>query len=167
MKTIIASLIFILAGWNINAQTVALKIKSGDTDLDASLTDINVTAEKDFGIFKTEMSASYNVTEKKIEDLKLSFGMQASDIFMTLEISNSTGKTVDVVAAEFKKNKGEGWGVIAKNLGIKPGSDAFHALKGNAKKKNEKMKGKGKTTTKVKTNKTAKTTVKAKDKVKK
>jgi hypothetical protein len=26
-------------------------------------------------------------------------------------------------------NKGKGWGVIAKNLGIKPGSAEFHALK--------------------------------------
>ena len=30
---------------------------------------------------------------------------------------------------EYRNNKGQGWGVIAKNLGIKPGSDEFHALK--------------------------------------
>lgn len=140
MKTTILSIALLLIG-AISFSQVTLKISSGDTDLDASLTDINVTASKDFGLFKTEMKASYNVTDAKLEDLKLTFGMQASDIFMTLEIALTTGKTVDVVAAEFKKSKGKGWGEIAKNLGIKPGSDAFHALKGTAKKKNDKIKG--------------------------
>jgi hypothetical protein len=30
---------------------------------------------------------------------------------------------------EYQVHKGKGWGVIAKNLGIKPGSKEFHALK--------------------------------------
>ncbi len=140
MKTVFLSIAFILTGL-ISFSQVTLKITSGDTDLDANLTEINVTAEKDYGLFKTEMKASYNVTEAKIDDLKLTFGMQASDIFMTLEIAFTTGKKVDVVAAEFKKSKGKGWGEIAKNLGIKPGSDAFHALKATCKKKNDKIKG--------------------------
>jgi hypothetical protein len=29
----------------------------------------------------------------------------------------------------YQASKGKGWGVIAKELGIKPGSPAFHALK--------------------------------------
>jgi hypothetical protein len=29
----------------------------------------------------------------------------------------------------YKQSKGKGWGVIAKELGIKPGSPEFHALK--------------------------------------
>jgi hypothetical protein len=33
------------------------------------------------------------------------------------------------VVREYKAHKGQGWGVIAKNLGIKPGSKEFHALK--------------------------------------
>ena len=35
----------------------------------------------------------------------------------------------DEVLREYKENKGKGWGVIAKNLGIKPGSREFHELK--------------------------------------
>jgi hypothetical protein len=165
MKNLFLFLAFVLTGWNVNAQDVSLKVKSGDTELDANLTDINVSAEKDFALFKTEMKNSYNVTEAKIDDLKVTFGMQASDIFMTLDIAKSTGKSVDDVAAEFKKNNGKGWGVIAQNLGIKPGSDEFKALKGNAKTKNEKIKGK-KTTTKIKTTKTMKNNGNAGPKVK-
>ena len=35
----------------------------------------------------------------------------------------------DEVLREYKENNGTGWGVIAKNLGIKPGSREFHELK--------------------------------------
>ncbi|HEX9934232.1 MAG TPA: hypothetical protein VGB38_03460, partial [bacterium] len=56
------------------------------------------------------------------------------------------------VMDEYKSGKGKGWGVIAKSLGIKPGSDEFHALKreqdfydvSDKGKGKEKSKGKGK-----------------------
>ena len=38
-------------------------------------------------------------------------------------------------AVEAFKREGAGWGVIAKNLGIKPGSAAFHELKDTSKVK--------------------------------
>lgn len=150
MKKIIFTLTLILTSITLFSQ-VSLKVKSGDTELDLSLGEINTSAEKDFSLFKTDMTATYSVTAAKIDNLKLTFSMQASDIFMTLEIAKSTGKTIEVVAAEFKKSKGKGWGEIAKNLGIKPGSDEFHALKGKASKKGKGNSGK----TKVKANTTS------------
>ncbi len=36
---------------------------------------------------------------------------------------------MEVIRKEYKPNKGEGRGVIAKNLGIKPESKEFHKLK--------------------------------------
>jgi hypothetical protein len=55
----------------------------------------------------------------------------------------------EVVLREYQANKGKGWGVIAKNLGIKPGSREFHELKkgvdgGGPGKGHGKGKGKGK-----------------------
>jgi hypothetical protein len=56
----------------------------------------------------------------------------------------------DYVLERYKSGRGKGWGVLAKSLGIKPGSKEFHALKrgddlysiaGKGKGKN---KGKGK-----------------------
>ena len=40
-----------------------------------------------------------------------------------------TGLHFDQVFKIYNANKGKGWGVIAKELGIKPGSPEFHALK--------------------------------------
>jgi hypothetical protein len=51
------------------------------------------------------------------------------------------------VLREYKSSKGKGWGVIAKSLGIKPGSKEFHELKRSQdlyNGQNSKGKGKGK-----------------------
>jgi hypothetical protein len=40
-----------------------------------------------------------------------------------------TQKPPETVLHVYQANRGKGWGVIAKSLGIKPGSREFHALK--------------------------------------
>ena len=71
--------------------------------------------------------------------------MKAGDIYMVLEIGKLTNKPPDEVVKVYQANKKKGWGAIAKELGIKPGSPEFHALKGDAdskaKKSKEKQKG--------------------------
>ncbi len=71
---------------------------------------------------------------------------------MCFRVGQIASQPVEVVTKEYETNKGKGWGVIAKNLGIKPGSKEFHALKkddfdghdsdsgkGKGKVKNERM----------------------------
>lgn len=122
--------------------------QSGGLQIDTDLKSIDVEASADFGKFKAEMGTTYNVSEKKITELHASFAMSPSDIYMTLECGRLTGKPVDEVVKIYKANRGKGWGVIAKEMGIKPGSKEFHALKANTKARAEKgkhqSKGKGK-----------------------
>ena len=54
------------------------------------------------------------------------------------------GSNIDDVIISYKKNKEKGWGVIAKEMGIKPGSPEFHALKGKTKTRKDKGKSEGK-----------------------
>ena len=120
---------------------------TGDDELNKSLLTIDANATLDFGDFKVDISGSYDITEKKLDYLSVEIEMSAGDIYMTVVLAKITEKSVDEVVAVYTKNKNKGWGVIAKELGIKPGSDEFHALKGNAKdkgNKNSKGKGKGK-----------------------
>jgi hypothetical protein len=75
--------------------------------------------------------------------------MDPADVFMTLELGVLTGKPFEEIANVYKVKKDKGWGVIAKELGIKPGSPEFHQLKNKAKKnkgknKNDGHPGKGK-----------------------
>lgn len=44
----------------------------------------------------------------------------------------------------FWKNKSKGWGLTAKEMGIKPGSPEFKALKQKSREKSKKMKAKKK-----------------------
>ena len=44
-------------------------------------------------------------------------------------LSSLSGKPVATVVDVYRKNKAKGWGFVAKELGIKPGSKEFKALK--------------------------------------
>ncbi len=124
---------------------------TGDIQLNASLTKIDANAQLDFGGFKADLSASYNVSTGKIDSWSADLGMKAGDIYLALETAKITKKPVDEVVIVYQKHKDKGWGVIAKELGIKPGSPEFHALKNSAggkaskgAKKEKGPKGKGK-----------------------
>ncbi|MBL7917270.1 MAG: hypothetical protein JNM96_02665 [Bacteroidia bacterium] len=116
-----------------------LSAKSGDTELDASLDEINVKAQLDVPLFKNDLKLEFGVSDSKLDKMLVSMDMSPADVYMTLETARITKKTDDDVLKAFTANKTKGWGAIAKEMGIKPGSPEFHALKGKAKNK----KGKG------------------------
>lgn len=119
-----------------------VNFNTGNGELDANLSIINNEGKKDFNLFKRDMSLKYNVTERKIEDMQVKFGLVPGEIFMALEIAQNSPSSVDNVLRIHKENKSKGWGYIAKEAGIKPGSPAFHQLKNNAKGQKDKAKGK-------------------------
>ena len=96
--------------------------------LDSFLGEIDVTARADLGAFKVDLRLSFGVSDSEIGGL-FEVMSSPSDVYMCLRIGELADKPLDKVVAEHKQHKGQGWGVIAKNLGIKPGSDEFHALK--------------------------------------
>ena len=118
--------------------------RTGDSALDTTLGDLNVqTHGRDLSDFISNLSLSYNIPKIKIEDLLYRVEMTPADAYMTVGIAKFTNKSIDEVVDEYKTNKGKGWGVIAKRLGIKPGSKEFHALKEGGLVELEKAKGKG------------------------
>lgn len=119
-----------------NAQTIKFTANTGDAELDVTLTDMNAKAQLDIPLFKTDMKASFSITDGKLDKLLLT--MAPGDVYFALEIAKQLSKPVDDVVKAYESNKKKGWGVIAKELGIKPGSPEFHALKGKAKNKNSK-----------------------------
>ena len=134
---LIATIFVTLAGYS----------QSGDKDLDVTLLSLNKEAKAGFISFKLELSKTYSVSASKIDYLNAEIGMSGGDIYMTLEIARITRRSIDSIVTVYKANKTKGWGVMAKELGIKPGSPEFHQLKGNAKSKGKgggKGKGKGK-----------------------
>jgi hypothetical protein len=108
-------------------------LNTGDKELDATLSKMNADAKTNLTSFKTELAKTYTTTTSKIDEL-MKKGMAISDVFMTFEIAKITKKPVDTVVKSYEVNKNKGWGAIAKEMGIKPGSPEFHQLKGNSKK---------------------------------
>lgn len=108
-------------------------LSTGDKELDATLTKMNTDAKANLTSFKAELAKTYTTTTTKIDEL-MKKGMAISDVFMTFEIAKITKKPVDSVVKSYEANKKKGWGAIAKEMGIKPGSPEFHQLKGNSKK---------------------------------
>jgi len=125
-----------------NSQNFSLSAKSGDVELDANLNELNIKAKADLPLFKKDLSIEFNIGENKIDNM-LQLQMSPADVYMTLQVADIVKKDPEVVTASYTKNKDKGWGVIAKEMGIKPGSAEFHALKGKAKNKKDKS-GKGK-----------------------
>lgn len=114
-----------------------ISFSTGDTDFDADLNIINTNANADLTAFKLDITATFGTTSAVVDNM-LSINMVPGEIYLAFEIAKAVSKPIDDVLVVYKKNKGKGWGVIAKEMGIKPGSDEFHALKGKAKNKKDK-----------------------------
>jgi len=94
--------------------------------------DLNVTARADLPGFKATLSTDFGIPVPRIDKLMVSLGSPA-DAYFCLKLGQLSGRPFDEVSREFQAHRGQGWGVVAKNLGIKPGSAAFHELKDTAK----------------------------------
>jgi hypothetical protein len=104
--------------------------RTGDTMLDATLGDINLmTHGKTLDEFIANISATYNVPRVRIETLINIDKLTPGDIYMAAGVAKIMKCPFDKVIDEYKNNKGKGWGVVAKRLGVKPGSKEFHELK--------------------------------------
>lgn len=123
-----------------------------------------VTAQADIGDYldKLNLSAKVNLTDFKVDvgarfstsGVKLDLAFRSVDspaeAAVVLWLKEKSGASLDTVLSTYKRNKKKGWGAMAKELGIKPGSAAFHALKKgdidfapNGVAKKSKMIGKG------------------------
>ena len=125
----------------------ALPAMAGD-DLEAFLHDVNIQAQADMHGFSTKVSAQFGVPEAQVE-IVLGNVHEPADAFMVFQLGQMTNQHPDRVMQVYQSQKGRGWGVIAKELGIKPGSAQFHALKRGdlrfgAEQGNHQNSGKGK-----------------------
>ncbi|UCG78473.1 MAG: hypothetical protein JSV21_01160 [Nitrospirota bacterium] len=113
-------------------------------ELDDFVNNLNIEARADRDGFRMRLSTEFGIASQRVGVVIGDVG-SPGDAYMCLRVAKVLNMSHERVIAEFRKNKGKGWGVIAKNLGIKPGSREFHALKkrGVAGKPNKKT-GKGK-----------------------
>lgn len=106
--------------------------RTGSVQLDGYLRNMAIVASIDFGTFRTRISTVYNLSSGRLERLYAEVGRSPADLFMLLEVARLTRRSPEQIFPIYWHYQRHGWGVIARQAGIKPGSAAFHALKAQA-----------------------------------
>ena len=105
--------------------------------------DFNIQAQADPSGFRARLATRFQIGDAQISAV-LSNVSSPADAYIVFRLGEMSGYPTDRVMGEYKSGKGKGWGVIAKSLGIKPGSKEFHALKRGQDLYNGYGQGKGK-----------------------
>lgn len=96
--------------------------------LDDFLSSLNIQARADMNGFSARVGAQFGVPEAQVRTV-ISTVKEPADAFMVFQLGQMAQKPPEKVVQVYQTHRGKGWGVIAKELGIKPGSPEFHALK--------------------------------------
>ncbi|WP_432821978.1 hypothetical protein [Trichloromonas sp.] len=106
---------------------VLLTAGAACADLDSYLNRLTASTA-DPGQFRADLGAHFGASGPEI-DLVLRTVTRHGEAVLCFWLQQQSRQPLDVVLREYQAQRQQGWGALAKSLGIKPGSDAFHALK--------------------------------------
>ena len=104
---------------------VATAARAGDFDW---IKDFNIQAQADPSGFRARLATRFKLGDVEVKAVFRNFESPA-DAYLALRLGEMAGRPTAYVVEKYRDNKGKGWGALAKSLGIKPGSEEFHALK--------------------------------------
>jgi hypothetical protein len=108
--------------------SIALAGGSARADLNIFLGDLNQQASVNRNDYGSRLSSQFGVPVSQVDSI-LRAVQSPADAFMCLQLGRMLNIAPDRVLHTYQANQGQGWGVTAQRLGIKPGSPEFHALK--------------------------------------
>src|SRR3970040_2004118 len=111
------------------AQTVGYNIRTGDVWVDSRLGEINDYGTRYRDPFISELSNNYGAPRSYITELLTVRRWAPADVYYACAIAHAMHRPCAEIVREYDRNPGQGCGVMAKRMGIKPGSKAFHDLK--------------------------------------
>lgn len=109
--------------------TVGWSPRSGDVWVDTWLGDMNRYGARYPEPFIDEMVRYHNAPRPLVVDLLQTRHWAPGDVYYACALASVLGRPCRYVVDQYEANRGQGWGVIAQRLGIKPGSPEFHRLK--------------------------------------
>lgn len=92
------------------------------------LKELNIRAEKNLSGYSAELATRFKIGETEVKAV-IGKVDRPADAYMVLRLGEMTKQPTSQVLETYQAEKGQGWGKLAKSLGIKPGSREFHALK--------------------------------------
>ena len=104
---------------------VSTPVIGGDFDW---IKDYNIHAQADPSGLRARLATRFNLGDVEVKAILTDCGSPA-DAYIILRLGEMSGRPAKHVVKKYNANKDNGWGALAKSLGIKPGSEEFHALK--------------------------------------
>ena len=109
--------------------TVGWHPRSGDVWVDTWLGDMNRYGARYPEPFIDEMVRYHNAPRSLVVDLLQTRHWAPGDVYYACALASILGRPCRYVIDQYEADRGQGWGVVAQRLGIKPGSAEFHRLK--------------------------------------
>ena len=103
--------------------------RTGDVWVDQRLGDINSYGARYRDPFVDEMVRYHRAPRDLVLELLTRRNWAPGDVYYACSIANVLGLPCRNVVDEWDRDHGQGWGVVAQRMGIKPGSAEFHRLK--------------------------------------
>ena len=125
------------------SQVISYNPRSGDVWVDSQLGYMNDYGRSNRDYFADDIVNNFGAPRYLVNDLLTERRWQPGDVYYACALAYQLHRPCGDVVKQYESNRGQGWGVIAKRMGIKPGSAQFHALKGQVGKSNGKFKSHG------------------------
>lgn len=103
--------------------------RTGDDWVDERLADINGYGYRYREAFIDEIVRYYGAPRDLVFELVVDRRWAPGDVYYACAIARIVGRPCRYVVDAWNRDHGQGWGEVAKRLGIEPGSDEFHRLK--------------------------------------
>lgn len=126
-----------------SAQVISYSPRSGDVWIDTELGYVNDFGRRDRGYFVDDLVGSFGAPRHLVNELLDQRRWSPGDVYMACALAYQARVPCGDVARNYEQSKGQGWGVVAQRMGIKPGSAEFHALKGQVGKSKGRYKTRG------------------------
>lgn len=109
--------------------TVSWNPRSGDVWVDTWLGDVNRYGTQYREPFIDELVRYHAAPRPLVIELLERRRWAPGDVYYACSIASIIGRPCRYVVDMYEADRGQGWGVLAQRLGIKPGSAEFHRLK--------------------------------------
>ena len=110
--------------------------RTGDVWVDSQLGEMNTFARGDRNGFIDDVVVSFGAPRYLVSDLVTRRRWPPGDVYYACALAYQLHRPCQDMVNTYEKDHGQGWGVIAQRMGIKPGSREFFALKGQVGKSN-------------------------------
>lgn len=113
-----------------NAQVISYSPRTGDVWVDNQLGYYNDYGRDNRQSYVDDIVSTFGAPRYLVNDLLTTRRWNPGDVYYACALAYETRRSCGDVVQMYDQNRGQGWGVVAQRLGIKPGSAQFHALKG-------------------------------------